>query len=271
MLDDIWEPYGFNIANWGYDRDAFYDGESEKIPLNDWDKHLELREKRDADLLLADMISASEWWAVVRAYINKQHLFGYVMPYNKNVALHHYGENEEIYFVYFLIDAKGDLLYVGKTNSITTRIGAHKSTGVIPFCKVIYIAYRDYYGYAVVLDVEREFISLFNPPYNKAYGSRVDNDNDTYEWKVSIAISGPKDVVIANRLFFDSLDVWLDCNHEDAAKQLFLAGLNSVIEDSGYMDFGKKPKRRWKWQKLSDDPLAKMEKHKYTMELNWEI
>lgn len=65
--------------------------------------------------------------------------------------------------VYFLYSKEGELLYIGRTGALVSRIGMHYTECAIPFERVKYIEYKHIEEAAVY---ERSYIRMYNPEYN---------------------------------------------------------------------------------------------------------
>lgn len=220
------------------------------------------------DAVVSDKILQSSWFGFVRRYLEVTGLFAQTTHY-KHVFRVCFDDVKNMIlrptYIYFLIGEEGDLLYIGQAGDIYQRLVQHKSTGVIPFVKVLYIEYP--FGMFSLEDInaiERDLIILFDPPHNTNHSPRVVGDK-LHNWSINLNFSGDSRVVDTNRLVLDSMVHWLDCTREKLYEQVFLLGLQALLSNPYYMRY------KWKWQRLPKDPLGKLEPYKYGSEFSYEI
>ena len=69
--------------------------------------------------------------------------------------------------VYFLVDSKGQLLYVGASQNVYNRISAHRRGGLFPECVKVYYCEFGYMDPGNLAEIESACIFYYEPLRNK--------------------------------------------------------------------------------------------------------
>lgn len=93
-------------------------------------------------------------------------------------ARHYYGKgkwvrpfdpDEKRYYVYRLLDAAGDVLYIGRSCDPLARLKQHHASGADWPSRVVQIEGTGPYTWAEVVKEERDAIMAARPPFNKEF------------------------------------------------------------------------------------------------------
>ena len=82
-------------------------------------------------------------------------------------AVHTFPFGEEFGYIYYLLFHDNEVMYVGQSKNVFSRIGAHLSSGVIPFFMFRYFEVLPH----EMNDIEAEEIIKYRPRYNNSIPS----------------------------------------------------------------------------------------------------